>query len=98
MKYFKNTLVAISVLTALVMSVEWGYALDENYSLKTMSATSNKTIEIILNKSIWLDSSTITSDLQVYQDTAVKDNIKDWTNPKKVQINLMDSLIKNTSY
>jgi len=98
MRYFKNTLVLVSIMTALLFSVKSGYAAEEGYSLKAITATSTQSLEIELNKSAWIKDSNINSDLKVYQDIAVKDSIKDTTNTKMVKVNLKDTLSKWESY
>ncbi len=98
MKYFKNTLVLVSIITALLLSVKSGYAAEEGYNLKTITATSTQSLEIELNKSIGIKATEIDSDLKVYQDKAVKDSIKDTTNSKMVKVTLKDTLTKGDSY
>ncbi len=98
MKYLKNILVIISISTALLLSIKSGYAAEETYNLKTITATSTQSLEIELNKSVGIKDNNLNSDLKVYQDRSVRDSIKDTTNPKMVKVNLTDPLTKGDSY
>ncbi len=99
MKYFRNILVIASIITALLLSVKSGYAAtDEMYNLKAITATSTQSLEIELNKSVDIKDKSISSDLKVYQDKAVRDSLKDSTNTKVVKVSLTDALTKGDSY
>lgn len=98
MKYLKNTLVLASVFVALWFSIQSWHAAEEVYNLKSITPTSTQSVEIELNKNVWIKEKDIMSDLKIYQDRAVKDSIKDISNTRMVEVSLIDALTKGDSY
>ena len=90
----KNIAVLWFSILFILLSIKSSYAA-EDYTLKNIEATSTKTIELELDKSI--NKSFTQSDLEIYKSIENKSS-KIETEEKKVLLELSSNIEKNTSY